>query len=514
MEQKTIIWAVCIISVILLANAQDSVISEGGNITPVHINGAAQTERWQGFAGTLFFIGPNAPPNITAQGGNVNGTTFNVTSPCDDPTSVTGSILFSNSSTPPAALFPGNLTQLDTFVGDGIDNATRTFFNTSTFTVGFLTIPGVPTAFTHVNSQPQSSAFREGYFNDNNNNILFAVDVDFNTQGYDTSFYDFQAILPAKNKSDVTYFITTDLNITCPPDVVRRGGVGGGSGGGQGCLPQWECTNWSGCIDGFQHRDCYQTDSCPIKPVYPSTTRLCPAEPRIGATPTKSEDIIKDLKQRELIMNTPDTINAKAGHELTINATLYNPNEISIEQILLELDTNPLITTITPLHTNPLFYRAFNAIPLAPLDNEQTLDSKPFTRIRLNPEEETTASLTTTIPLIQPQTLHAQLNAYSGDIKVASRPINIKVETDPFTITTTKDGPKTQLSILIDNRARGTQHKEVEINFNNGRQSAHTELYRLIIPEDSVTIYGHEYLLDFDYDTVRGRYKHHHAEAR
>ena len=57
----------------------------------------------------------------------------------------------------------------------------------------------------------------------------------------------------------------------------------GGGGGGfttplpeeEECVPEWECTSWSGCIDGTRTRECTDLNQCDIDEDKPSETQSC-----------------------------------------------------------------------------------------------------------------------------------------------------------------------------------------------------------------------------------------------
>jgi len=119
------------------AHAQSTVTAQGGNITPLSILSTSDTEFWQGIPGRVNFIGPLSPTNINATGGDINRTDIDIPSPCTNPLSVKGFILFSNSSTPPAGLTAGNLTYLDSWMGNPeSDSATRTYTDFQTYNIG------------------------------------------------------------------------------------------------------------------------------------------------------------------------------------------------------------------------------------------------------------------------------------------------------------------------------------------------------------------------------------------
>ncbi len=235
-----------------------NILAEGGNITWLNVCLKMQTINWQGYAGQVYFgTAPQTPTGVNATGGLVNGTNINFTIPCDNPTYVSGFITFSNSSSPPIGLVAGNLSILDTLSGNGPDSGSRTFTTLSTFDMPSGTVTNVPTMFSYVNETPQSTAFREGYFNQGAN-IVFVTAIEQSLLGYNRSYFDFQAVLFAPKKSTIPYYIFADLNFSCPSPP----GGGGGSGGAGSCIVFWQCDIWSPCLDGYQYRNCWPRIAC------------------------------------------------------------------------------------------------------------------------------------------------------------------------------------------------------------------------------------------------------------
>jgi len=57
----------------------------------------------------------------------------------------------------------------------------------------------------------------------------------------------------------------------------KKGGGGGGGGGGssKNCWPQWECTEWSECINGYERRECTDKNDCGKIEERPETELRC-----------------------------------------------------------------------------------------------------------------------------------------------------------------------------------------------------------------------------------------------
>jgi len=496
METKTIIWAALSIILATSAHAQGSALADGGNVTPVNLQTSSTTQRWQGFAGTIQFISPNAPSNVTAQGGEVNGTQFNITAACNVPTSVSGFILFSNSSTTPAGLTAGNLSQLDAFVAGDSDSGSNTFNSTSTFNIGG-NIPSVPTTFTYVNSQAQTTRFREGYLNDASGNLVFAVAVDLDLAGYNGSSFDFQAILPTDNTTDTLFFVTTDLDIVCPTGRQPSGGGAGPPGGAQ-CI--WLCDSWSACQNGTQARSCNLLSPCHTI-VYPPLVRLCADEPRKAVT-IRDADLIQEVEEARIDIDAPREIDATAGNPLTIPFRITNPNAQSIENVSVVLTMPTIRRAIRPLHTSPFAY-LFGTRPLGLSTKPATWPLPSIPTKRLLPTSTTTFTIHTRTPLLTPQTITGTIDIYSGGIILESRPINIKVSVPPLALMHHKQERLTDVEILVDNRGNSGR-VPLELMFNRRQSSLFTDYYAPRVSDD-VVIFGHTFGRDYDYDTARIR---------
>jgi len=480
-----------------------SVIAEGGNVTPLSLSVKTLTQRWQGLPGKIIITTPFAPPNVTAYGGNVTETDINLTAPCPNPT-ITGYIIFSNSSSPPIGLVAGNLAQLDNFVLGTNDSATKTFTLTSTFTINAVTIANVPTTYTYVNQAPQQSKFREGYFNDGSGNIVFAVEVYQPSTGYNSSFFEYQALLPVNNKTATLYYLSTDLNIVCP----GPGGPGGGGGATRGCMQLWRCTPFGPCIDGLQYRNC--TNHCGNY-TGPPLTRICARE-EAPTEITEKELIQEKHREKESNIIMP-RIQAYLGEQFIVNALVTNLNPTSIEDLTLQIKTQQYYQQLIPLHNNPFYPEMFRLTPFDKLNIETTITQKQEI-IRINPEETLTVPITATAPIIKPTTITGFLEAYTYGMPKGITQAVIDIEARPFKVFSTKTNSKTDLIIVIDNRNQPEQKVNVEIDYNKGRRTKFMELYTLTLPENEVAMYGYTYITPFDYDHIIGRYKSYKIEVR
>ncbi|MBI2650774.1 hypothetical protein HYX04_05710 [Candidatus Woesearchaeota archaeon] len=69
------------------------------------------------------------------------------------------------------------------------------------------------------------------------------------------------------------------------------GGGSGGGGGGSGitCTSDWQCDEWSACIDGFKNRKCFDANQCAFLTNVPDELQQCSAEEK------KLVNVIKPL---------------------------------------------------------------------------------------------------------------------------------------------------------------------------------------------------------------------------
>lgn len=496
MEKKEIIFFLVLL-MIPAVQAINYSIAEGGNITPLHMDLSQETEVWQGFAGRIRFIAPDTT-TINATGGEVNGTIFNFSAPCTNPTSVRGFILFSNSSTPPAGLAAGNLTQLNNFlVNRSQDDANRTFTTTSTFNIGGI-INNVPTTYTFVNQQSQNTTFREGYFNDASGNLVFAVEVDMNSQGYNTSFFDFQAIIPVYNKTETQYYITTDLDIVCPRPP---SGGGGGGGGGAYCSNEWNCTAWSECINGIQERICTEKFivGCQRALVRPAEARICIQEISMPQIVTEKETVeeIRNLEPIKFIH--PKIVEATPGFEIITK--IENPNEISIEDMRTELKIEDVLQNFKPLHKKPLLYSISGMNPLQGIKRTKKTETEEH-KYRLNPRAEERIVWEQILPLTT-QKVKAAFETYTGELFLGRSEAEIEMNKENKVIV---DKNKfIEVKILINNKGKPTRYVEVELDLNEGRRTKYTEVYTLRVPKDEIALYGHIYDSEMEFDDYKAR---------
>ncbi len=521
MEKKekislVILLAISILTYSLLAHAvkdpPGSYEAQGGNITPINMTTVTQTQVWQGFAGQIYFITPTSPTKKNATGGWVNGSNFNLTVPCT-PVSVSGNILYSNSSNPPIGLVPGNLTILDNYVTKLSDSGTHTFKNLTTFVIGGVTINNVPTTYTFVNDTPQNKVFREGYLNDINNNMVFAVQIYEEIYGYNFTKLDYQAILPTRPRNTTTYYITTDLKVVCPPTPYFPGG-----GGGQPvCMPLWNCTQWGKCEKGIQKRNCSQIYRCyPI--IMPPLVRKCKWE---QPKPTiEQATLIEKTKTQQFNITLPEKIKTISGKTKILNVRIENPRAESIENFNLELLVPESIRIVNPLHFKTRLYGQFFGIK--PRRNAKELaEWKTLTPVmkRLMPKTAENQKIKILTPIVFPQTITGYLKAKATETPIITKTMGIEVVVPEFVITAEKNKKnKNKIEIIMqaDNRKQEKREETVEVNFNKGKSTLYTEIYNLQLPSNEIKIFGFQYELTKIPDSITAWYqgKKYKAEIR
>lgn len=208
-----------------LAFAQVS--TEGGNVSDADA-GANASSVWFGACGQASdaaFV----PVSILATPGNVSFFAISTgASSCSYGPRIVN-LLFSNSSAPITSISPGNLALLDSFIWRPSESATGTFvLSTSYITGNFGTISGVPTTYT--NSAPPGS-FPMGYMQDQAGNIVIIAPLVSDRAGYNGSVFDFQLMLPTRNSTPVSYYLSVDIlcnppNGTTPETHPSTGGGG------------------------------------------------------------------------------------------------------------------------------------------------------------------------------------------------------------------------------------------------------------------------------------------------
>lgn len=506
-KKTTALLVLIFLTGIAFAQVPGSAPAQGGNITMVNLSVYNETQRWQGWVGTIFFVGPLAPTSVPAIGGEINFTQINVTSACTNPLTVNGFLFFSNSSTPPTGLAAGNLTTLDTFTGGGPDKGSETFTVNTTFTIG-APITDVPTAYPYVNNGTQSTVFREGYLNDAGNNLVFAVEVNLNTQGYNTSFFDFQTLLPAKNKTPATWYLTTDLQITCPI-TPPSGGGGGGSPYYPQCTPMWNCSAWGPCSNDLMIRNC-TSNLCGRAIARPPLAKTCDA---IILPEIQEPELVQQLHGTQILFEAPQTIPVIAGQTTQTLITIHNPNSYSIEDLSTTITTPFVAQQYTPLQTDPKLYQFFGVLARKNNFEEHAIISR-TTPTTILPKETITLPTYLVGPPIKPQNIIATLTIKSGDVTILTQPIIIITEVNPFTLMTNKQGSTLTTYIIVDNRGQKEQKIPLELDLNTKRTTKHADLFALTLKQNDVSTYSQTYRTTFNYDAVRARTNKAIAEVR
>jgi len=463
MKHLALLALLLAIPLVSASHLGNSTIAEAGNVTELTIFPRAnQTTKWQGFAGQVFF-GTNAssPSILNATGGLVNATNMFFQIDCDDPVSATGFILISNSSTTPAGLTAGNLTQLNAFVGTGDDTASATFTTTSTFALSTGTVTGVPTVFTFINESGQIDDFREGYLNQGNN-LVFAVVIEKDLHGYNRSFFDYQAILPAPNQT-VSYFIFGDITFTCPAPAV----VGGGGSAGRGY--------WPAII--IRKRE----------------------EPEVPVRIERPEEIETLLRRLNL------SLISRALSPLmpaAIEGLITNTNEVGIDSVRLEIMTPSVL--FLPMNAHPyaqLFWSlrlggwSSHGVP-EPRPRAWKLSDIPYFDV-VPPQSVTPFTFTVVPPLMLPGLIDIGAFAYSGETRIASTSEQFEVVTPGFAVYPEWVNERVlTLYHVVDNRGKPGKSINIEVALNRARTTLIGEVIGpLDVPADRVAVFGYEYKL-------------------
>jgi|GEM_PF-5767419 len=198
MKEGTYAPLLLVVFVLLLPPSlgADSDVAEGGVISVLVLEQYNLTGSWTGYYGDLLVSGNPITgwmliSNVTSPG-NVSGEDMSIR--CND---VSGYLLISNESSVPilANLVPGDLAVLDAITGTGHDSGSNTFDVNTTFTIVDQTVDDIPTVWIHVNSEQQTTYFREGYMTDGDA-IVFVAVIEQYQVGFDGRLHDFQFMLP------------------------------------------------------------------------------------------------------------------------------------------------------------------------------------------------------------------------------------------------------------------------------------------------------------------------------
>lgn len=468
MTRRTCFLAVlCALLVTQSVYADNFTTAEGGNVTRLDIiRPNNQTRHWQGFAGQVFF-GTNVSllNQLNATGGLVNASNLFFEIDCNNPDSATGFIFLSNGTTTPANLTAGNLTILDALLGNGDDDGSATFMSTSSFALSTGTITDVPTVFSFVNETFQSSAFREGYLNQGND-FVFVVAVEEDLHGYNTSFFDYQALVPAVNQSTVQYSVFGDITFTCP-------GVAVGAGGGGGAKRRYT----------------------PIKIIRP--TEQPPRLERVEQLP--EPELQGFLKRLELRLEPAGT---NILDKAEINGVLINHNDLFIPDVNFVVDAPQLLIAPAIARPYPLL---FWDTGLFGLQDHGVVEPKALTTSisglpvfpLIAPRSETYFSFDAVPPIMQPRVLDLGVHVFAGPVRIAAGFAPLSVEAPKFGV---YDVPVREsvraFYFVVDNRNNEEKSINIEFALNRKRTALVADvLGPLTVPADSVAVFAHEYRL-------------------
>lgn len=439
-----------------------------GNITEVNITLFNVTPNWQGIAGQVFFgTNASAPGILNATGGKVNASNLFFQIDCDNPTSATGFIFLKNSSTPPSGLVAGNLSVLNSVVGNGADNATNTFTTTSSFALSTGTVTGVPTFFSYVNQTAQSSSFREGYFTQGND-IVFATVIEVDLTGYNTSFFDYQIIVAAPNFTTRPYYVFGDITFTCPGEV-----VGGGGGGWKG--------QWPNIIIR--------------RPPKPRPTEPL-REERLEEIEPDIEEILRKIELRI------DPAESLVLNERLVHGVIINRNDWEIGEVCVDAQLPQMLIAPADAHPHPMLFwqSALPGIKSRGPRGEQVFDwavSDLPCFPAIAPQSVTEFTFKVTPPLMLPKQVDLVAHATSGQARIASDVAPFEVLVPEFAVYSERINDRVlALYHLVDNRGKPGKRINIEFALNRRRSSLVAELLGpLDVPADSVAIFSHEYAL-------------------
>ncbi|MBN1170140.1 hypothetical protein JXA56_03885 [Candidatus Micrarchaeota archaeon] len=283
-----------------------------GNITEANISAGNTT--WFGVCGQTA-SNPASSFSIIAEPGKISCFDVNVGS-CEK-NIVFLNLLFSQSPETITSLKRGNISLLNSYISDPGQDASATLPFSLTYQTSFGNVIAVPTTYTNA---AIPTAFRMGYVQDQNNNIVIITQVVKDLKGFNGSMFDFQAMLPT-NGSNTSYYVTVDLS--CAPVGPRPSGGGGPGGGGVGtpisqpppqnitepeepkpekpeiCIPEIVCGAWGPCDeDGYRYQSCEDLHGCSEIEIF--HVEKCPEEPPAPGPEELEEPLMPRPQEEEL----------------------------------------------------------------------------------------------------------------------------------------------------------------------------------------------------------------------
>jgi hypothetical protein len=170
----------------------------GGNITSLNIGSEYNTRNWFALTGH-YNLGASVDGVCNTKG-------------------VSGWILYTNGSSLPSNITQGDLDLLDEFISSEFeDNGSNTFSSLSNFTVFGQLYTDVPTAY-NVNASA-GIYVKEGYFNSFNGDLVFVIQVQTSEMGYGENSFEYQSLMPLKNKSMVPWEMFNNIVVQCTKPV-------------------------------------------------------------------------------------------------------------------------------------------------------------------------------------------------------------------------------------------------------------------------------------------------------
>jgi hypothetical protein len=104
------------------------------------------------------------------------------------------------------------------------------------------------------------------------------------------------------------------------------------------CTPEWDCTEWSECIDRIQTRTCKIKGTCYNYEEEPETTKECGIERKIGIDLSKTEDEIGffdiELRAKDNNLDINFAISSKEGNEIENLEIEFNLNQKKSTKLL------------------------------------------------------------------------------------------------------------------------------------------------------------------------------------
>ena len=100
------------------------------------------------------------------------------------------------------------------------------------------------------------------------------------------------------------------MNVTFTKPAATPQSSGGGGGGGDVCVSDWQCSEWTACVDGQQTRTCQDRWSCTFQTGKPEETQSCTVSQPTTTQPDDDQDDGQDDVDQQANATSQETLSA------------------------------------------------------------------------------------------------------------------------------------------------------------------------------------------------------------